>query len=64
VWNSTCHIKEEHKLRVIETRVLRKIFGPNWGEVTANWGKLHDEKLRSLYSKPNTIKKIKSRTMR
>jgi hypothetical protein len=27
-------LKEEHMLRVFENRVLRRIFGPKWDEVT------------------------------
>ena len=26
-------LKEEHRLRVFENRVLRRIFGPNWDKV-------------------------------
>jgi hypothetical protein len=36
-------LKEEHRLRVFENRVLRKIFGPKRNEVTGGWGKLHNE---------------------
>jgi len=35
-------LREEHKLRVFENRVLRKIFGPKREEVTGEWGRLHD----------------------
>jgi hypothetical protein len=31
--------KEEHRQRVFENRVLRKIPGPRRGEVTIGWGK-------------------------
>jgi hypothetical protein len=41
--------------------VLRRIFGPKRDEVTAEWRKLHNEKLHNLYSSPNIIKQIKSR---
>jgi hypothetical protein len=34
-------------LRVFETRVLRRIFGPKRDEVTGDWRKLHDEELAS-----------------
>jgi hypothetical protein len=53
---------EEHRLRVFENRVLRKIFGPK-REEDGSWRKLHDE-LRSLYSSPNIVRVIKSRRMR
>jgi hypothetical protein len=36
-------IREEHRLRVFENRVLRRIFGPKREEVTGQWRKLHDE---------------------
>jgi hypothetical protein len=42
-------LREEHKLRVFENRVLRKIFGPMRGEVTGEWRRLHGEELHDLY---------------
>jgi hypothetical protein len=51
--------REEHRLRVFENRVLRRLFGPRWDKVTGNWRKLHN-----LYSSPNIIRMIKSRRMR
>jgi hypothetical protein len=47
-WSLT--IREEHRLRVLENRVLRRIFGPKRDEVTGEWRKLHNEELRDLYS--------------
>jgi hypothetical protein len=55
---------EEHRLRVFENRVLRRIFGRKRDEVTGGWRKLHNEELINLYSSPNIIRLIKSRTMR
>ena len=57
-------LKEEHRLRVFENRVLRRVFGPKRGEVTWVWRKLHSEKLNDLYCSPNIIQVIKSRRMR
>jgi hypothetical protein len=57
-------LREEHRLRVFENRVLRKIFGPKRDEVTGEWRKLHNEKLRDLYSSQSIIRIIKSRRMR
>jgi hypothetical protein len=43
-------LREEHRLRVFENRVLRSIFGPKRDEETGEWRKLHNEELRDLYS--------------
>jgi hypothetical protein len=42
-WSLT--LSEEHRLRVFENRVLRRIFGPKRDEVTGEWRKLHSEEL-------------------
>jgi hypothetical protein len=57
-------LKEEHRLREFENRVLRRISGPKRDEVTREWRKLHTEELRDLYSSPSIIRIIKSRRMR
>jgi hypothetical protein len=57
-------LREDHKLRVFEKRVLRGIFGPKRDEVTGEWRKLHNEELHDLYSSPSIIRIIKSRRMR
>jgi hypothetical protein len=62
IWSPT--LREEHKLRVFEKRVLRRIFGPKRDEVTGEWRKLHNEELHNLYSSPDIIRIIKSRMMR
>jgi hypothetical protein len=53
-WSLT--LREEHRLRVFENRVLRKIFGSKWDEVTGEWRKLQKKKLHDLYSSPSIIK--------
>jgi hypothetical protein len=54
-------VREEHKLRVFENRVLRRIFGPKRDGLMGGWRKLHNEELHNLYSSPSTIRIIKSR---
>ena len=54
-------MREEHRLRVFESRVLRKIFGPKRDDVTGEWRKLLIEELYGLYSSPHIIRVIKSR---
>jgi hypothetical protein len=60
-WSVT--LREEHRLRVLENRVLRKILGPKRDEVKGEWRRLHNEELNDLYSSPNIIR-VKSRKMR
>jgi hypothetical protein len=57
-------LREEHRLRVFENRVLRRIFGAKRGEVTGVCKKLHNEELNNLCCLSNTVQVIKSRIMR
>jgi hypothetical protein len=61
-WSFT--LREEHRLRVFENRVLRRIFVSKTDEVTGEWRKLHNEELHNLYSSPDIIRQVKSRRMR
>jgi hypothetical protein len=56
-------LREEHRLRVFENRLLRRIFGPK-REEDGCWRKLHNDELHSLYSSPNIVKVITLRRMR
>jgi hypothetical protein len=60
-WSLT--LGEEHRLRVFENRVLRKISGPK-SEEDGSWRKLHNDELHSLHSSPNIVRVIQSRRMR
>jgi hypothetical protein len=55
---------EEHRLRVFENRVLRRIFGPKREEVTRGWRNLHNEKVHNMYSSPSITRMVKSRRTR
>jgi len=48
-------LREERRLRVFENRVLRRIFGPKWNEVTREWRKLNKEEFDDLYSSPRIV---------
>jgi hypothetical protein len=60
-WSFT--LREEHRLRVFENRVLRRIFGPK-REAERSWRKLHNDEIHSLYSSPNIVRVPKTRTLR
>jgi hypothetical protein len=51
-------VREEHRLRLFENRVLKRIFGPK-REEDGSWRKLHNGEL--LYSSRNIVTVIKSR---
>ena len=61
-WSLT--LREVRRLRVLEKRVLRKIFGPKRDEVTGECRKLRNEELSYLYSSPIIVGVIISRRMR
>jgi hypothetical protein len=48
-------LREEHRPRVFENRVLRRIFGLK-REEDGSWRKLHNDELHCLYSSPNTAR--------
>jgi hypothetical protein len=61
-WSLT--LREEHRLRVFENRMMRRIFGPKRDEVTGEWRKLNNKELRDLYSSPSITRMTKWRRMR
>jgi hypothetical protein len=56
--------REEHRLRVFENTVFRRVFGPKRDEVTLEWRKLHNEELNDLYFSRTIVQVIKSRRIR
>ena len=58
-WSPT--LREERILRVLETRVQRRIFWPKRDEAIGDWRKTHNEELNDQYSSPNIVWMIKSR---
>jgi hypothetical protein len=60
-WSLT--LRGEHRLRVFENRVLRRIFRPKRDEVTGDWRKLHNEELHNLYSSPSKVKGRKGKVI-
>jgi hypothetical protein len=52
-------LREGHRLRVFENRVLRRMFGPKTDEMSGEWRKLHNEELHNLYSSPDIIRQVK-----
>jgi uncharacterized membrane protein len=53
-----------YRLRVLENRMFRRIFGPKRDEATGDWRKLLNEEHHNLYSSPSRSRMIKSRRMR
>jgi hypothetical protein len=65
VWHETLSltVRKEHRLRVFKNRMLR-IFGPRRDEETRGLRGLHNEELHNMYSSPNIIRMVRSRTIR
>jgi hypothetical protein len=57
-------LREDSRLRVFESRVLRGVFGPKRNKATGEWRKLHNDELNDLYSLPNIVRVVKPRRMR
>jgi hypothetical protein len=54
----------EHRFRVFQNRVLRRIFDSKRDEVIGSWGRPHDMELYNLHASPSIIRIIKSRRIR
>jgi hypothetical protein len=52
-WSLT--LREKCRLRVFESRVLRRIFGSEMDEVTREWRRLYNKELYALYYSPDII---------
>jgi hypothetical protein len=52
-WSLT--LREEHRLRVSEKGVLRRVFGCRRNGDTGSWRKLYNEEIHKLYSSQNTV---------
>jgi len=57
-------LREERRLRVFESRALRKIFGPKREEVKGERRQLRSEELNDRYFSPSIVRVIKWRRMR
>ena len=55
-------LREKHKLRVFENKVLRKIYGTKRDEITGQWRKLRNAELHALFSSSNIIRNFKIKT--
>jgi hypothetical protein len=62
IWRLT--LREKHRLKAFQNRVLRRIFKPTGEEVTGGGSALFKEGFHDLYISPNIIGEIKPRTMR
>jgi hypothetical protein len=62
MWSLT--LREKHRLRVFENRILRRIFGSKRNGITGGWRKPHNEELHDLYSSPSIIRIITWKRMK
>jgi hypothetical protein len=60
-WSLT--LKEEHRLKVSENRMLRRIFGPKREKMVGGWKRQHNEEVYNLHTSSNIIKVIEPQRM-
>jgi hypothetical protein len=58
------HLREKHRPKVLENRMLRRLFELKRGEIIGRWRTLHNEELHNFYFSPNVIRMIRSMGMR
>ena len=51
-------------MRVLENRVLSKVFGPKRDKLTGEWTRLHNKELYVWYISPNTAVRTSSKHRR
>jgi hypothetical protein len=61
---SSLTLREGRRLRVFDSKLLRRIFGPGRDEVTGDWMRLNNKEINVLYCSPNIVRVIKWRRMR
>jgi hypothetical protein len=54
-------LREEHRLRLFQNGVLRRIFEPKREDMPGGCRRLHNEELYKFYASPNIIRVMKSR---
>jgi hypothetical protein len=54
----------ENKLKALGNRVLRRTFEPKRDKIIGSWRRLHNAELHELYSLPNIIRMVQSRSKR
>jgi len=42
-------LREEHRLRMLKNRALRRLFGPKRNQVIGEWRRLHCEEFNYVY---------------
>jgi hypothetical protein len=53
-------LREERKVRVFESKALKRVFGPKRDKGAGEWRKLHNQELHDIYSSSTVVRVIKS----